>query len=171
MKNRDVLTALLVMAALLVAGCAAPSLGFRMTMNQERAMLRAAADNAFTLALDRMESPAAAEEYRARAHAVTLSVLKMLEGRNPVDFKPAHMREQIKAHVPAEYHTLRDHLLSAIDSFDVDWEKALGPVNIDRLRAVCYGVLRASWRYREDHRPDYVPPPPAETCAGEYVGD
>jgi hypothetical protein len=143
---------LTMMLAALLAGCRAPEV----SQNQQRSLLRGGSDNTVTAVLDRTHYERA-DALRERIQGVSQEVEGFLITGEVDELTGPEITRELQALVPADCHGLLSAFLAAVNGMRLEPGEALGEDNVDRLLAVCNGVIMATVSYRLDEHPDHLP--------------
>lgn len=139
--------AVAVMMVATLGGCQETSSSLALTLNQQRSLLRATADNALTAYLDRTEDLETLERRRLRAHGIAHQVKMFLKDGSVAELTRDELRAQLLRMVPSDYQLILDHLLAAVSSVHVDTAERIGENNVKRLASVCDGTTQATMQY------------------------
>lgn len=143
MKNIKVLLVVM-LSGIFTAGC--------ISMNQQRSILRSAADNTVTAALDKKDSESEAESFQAGIKLVATQVKSFLESNNVLDLTKDELTSKLTAIVPTEYSSYLNDLIGAVSPWQLNLGGAIGENNVKRLVAVCDGAINGAEKYSLDDR-------------------
>lgn len=122
---------------------------YGLTLNQQAALVRAAADNGMTIWLDRIPQEKL-EDYSLKAHGLALQVSEFVNNGEMATLTRDELRGQLLSLVPDDYTIIIDQALHAISPLHVDVSGEIGKDNVRRLRAALHGIITAI----EEHSPE-----------------
>ncbi len=138
-------------AFLILSGCQVGDREVPVTLNQEKSLYRAGADNALTIYLDHMEDLERLEEHRWRAHEIAVDVRTLLDTGDVTDLSVGAFRLQLLSIVPDGFDLVAAQFLNIFSGANVDVDQ-IGPNNVKRLRAVATGLIESAMSYRMEDR-------------------
>jgi hypothetical protein len=135
---------------------AQPTEVIKISLNQQRSLLRATSDNALTAALDQVDGEEDARVIRGKVKEIAIQVDEFLQTGDVCGLTAGEIRIELLKLIPAQYKQIVDQLLSAISPLHIAPSGKIGVNNVKRLRAVCQGAIDGADYYRMEDRAGIV---------------
>lgn len=145
---------LVMFSMLLCSGCFEGKNGidYSLSMNQQRSLIRAGADNAVTAVFDYIDSQDDVSAYTIVLEGITKEIQTFISTGDVSALTMGQIKVKLIELVPKNYRILSDQLLLSISFTEVNVEDYVGTNNIKRLLAVCNGILEGIAHYKMEDR-------------------